>query len=70
MTPVLHTAGIISVKSFVLINNIRKMVKCELGDAITKKDGFRFVISNSRKCYKCNQYHFYAGYFEMGSSSP
>ena len=31
------------------------MVNCELGDtARTKKDGFRFVISNSRNCYKCN----------------
>ena len=34
MTPVLLTAGIISVKSFVLINGIRKVVNCELGDAI------------------------------------
>ena len=28
------------------------MVNCEVGDAITKKDGFRFAISNSRNCYK------------------
>ena len=35
MTPFLHTARIISVESFVLLNGTRKMVNCELDDAIT-----------------------------------
>ena len=34
VTPILHTARIRSVESFVLINGIRKVVNCELGDAI------------------------------------
>ena len=43
MTPFLHTARIISVKSFVLINGTRKVVNCELDDAITNQRKMVFV---------------------------
>ena len=43
MTPFLHTARIISVESFVSINGIRKVVNCELDDAITNQRKMVFV---------------------------